>query len=213
MDNYENSMNSIQLGPLIIICSFLLMGCSVGYKVEDDKVYYEYWNEGSGQGMKLMEDADAKTFESLEFDCNCSFDFGRDKDHLFIDGKTIRDIDPKTFEFIGNYTFKDKDSVYFFGFYNDINDCALKGVDPKKLKLLTYPWAKAGNILCHGSDTLTLSDIDDFVPIDEDWGKTKKYVISWNEILQGADPESFRVIDRSSGRDKNHKYEFGRIVE
>lgn len=198
----------------ILFFSFsILASCRRGYKVENRKVYYEYWNEGSGQNKWFLEKADAESFQTLKFDCDCSFYFGKDKKHLFIDGQPIRHIDPNTFRFVGNYIFRDKDSAYFFGFYNNINDCAIKGVNPDKLKLIKYPWSKTENILVHGYDTLLLDDINDFEPIDEDWGKTKKYVINNNEILKDADPETFRVINSYSGKDKRHQYEFGKIKE
>jgi len=120
----------------IVLTISALTSCSRGYKVENGKVYYEYWNEGSGQGKSLIEQADAKTFQELTFDCDCNFEFGKDKNHLFIDGELIKNIDPNTFKFIGNYIFRDKDSAYFFGFYNNLNDCVIKGVNPDKIKLI-----------------------------------------------------------------------------
>lgn len=194
---------------IIIACVF--GSCRKGYKVENNKVYYEYWNEGSGQNKTLLEKADANSFKKLEFDCNSEFEFGKDKNHLYIDGEIIRDIDPNTFKYIGNYVFRDKDSAYFFGFYNNINDCAIKGIDVNKIKLLKYPWSKSGNILIHGYDTLLLDDINDFTIIDEDWGKTKKYIINENKIVKGADPKTFKVINSYSGKDDSNEYEFGEI--
>lgn len=157
---------------LIILTILIMTSCRNSYKIEDDKVYYEYWNEGSGQNKRFLEQADAKSFEAISFDCNCSFEFGRDKNHLFINGTLIRDIDPKTFDFIGNYIFRDKDSAYFFGFYNDLNDCVISGIEPDKIELIEYPWSKANKILLHGGDTLFLEDINEFNPLDKDWGKT-----------------------------------------
>ena len=194
-----------------IFTLFLLTSCRQGYKVENNKVYYEYWNEGSGQGKRLIEQADALTFQKIDFDCDCDFDFGKDKSHLFINGEPIKNIDPNTFKFIGNYVFADKDSAYFFGFYNNINECAIKGIELNKLKLIEYPWSKSGNKLIHGYDTLTLDDIADFKPIDENWGKTKKYVINKSKILKGADPDTFKAINSYSGKDKNNTYEFGEV--
>ena len=191
----------------------LLLSCKRQYTIEGDKVYYEYWNEGSGDNKKLLEGADGKTFVPLKFDCDCEFMFGKDKRHLFIDGVPIKNIDPNSFVFIGNYIFKDKDSAYFFGFYNNINSCVISGVDPNKIKLIQYPWAKADKILMHGYDTIILDDINDFIPINEDWGKTKSKVLNRNEILFGADAETFKVVNRYSGKDKNHTYEFGKIKE
>ena len=197
---------------LILVIGFSsLASCKKGYKIENSKVYYEYWNEGSGQNKRLIRIADATTFQLLDFNCDCNFDFGKDKNYLFIDGDPIRNIDPNTFKFIGNYIFRDKDSAYFFGFYNNINDCAIKGINPDKLKLITYPWSKADNILIHGYDTVLLDDINDFITIDEDWGKTKTKVINKSKILFGADPFTFKPINSFSGKDKYHVYEFGAI--
>lgn len=200
-----------------IILTFLvilsLTSCRHGYKIEDDKVYYEYWNEGSGQGKRLIKQADAKTFQILSFDCDCSFKFGKDKNHLFIDGELINNIDPHTFKFIGNYVFRDKDSAYFFGFYNNLNECEIQGINPDRIELIEYPWAKADKVLIHGKDTLFLSDISEFVPIDRDWGKTKQYVINKNKIIYGADVKTFNVINGYGGEDKYYKYEFGIIAD
>ena len=196
---------------IIVLTISILTSCRRGYKIEDDKVYYEYWNEGSGQGKRLIEQADAKTFQKLDFDCDCSFDFGKDKNHLFIDGLPIKNIDPNTFKFIGNYIFSDKDSAYFFGFYNNLNDCVIKGIDPKKITLLKYPWAKVDNILIHGKDTVSIDDINEFVPLDEDWGKTKKYIINKSKILYGADVETFKFTSSFEGKDKNYNFEYGFI--
>ena len=205
-------MRMRQIFITIFIISFLT-SCRQGYKVENDKVYFEYWNEGSGQGKHLIEQADATTFQTVEFDCDCSFDFGKDKNHLFIDGEPIKDIDPNTFKFIGNYVFADKDNAYFFGFYNNLNDCVIKGINPNEIELIKYPWAKADNILIHGYDTVYLDDINDFVPIDEYWGKTKTHIINNNQILYGADVETFKSTSTFQGKDKKFNYEFGIINE
>jgi hypothetical protein len=198
---------------LSVITALFLTGCHRGYKVENDKVYYEYWNEGSGQGKWLIKNADAKTFQKMDLKCDGEFDFGKDKNHLFINGETIRNIDPNSFRFIGNYVFADKDSLYFFGAYNNIQDCAIKGVKPGNLQLIKYPWSKTGNILIHWADTLTLDDINDFIPIDEHWGKTKKHVINDHTILPGADPQTFKVINTFTGKDQKNTYEFGKVVK
>ncbi|MBO9674225.1 MAG: DKNYY domain-containing protein [Sphingobacteriaceae bacterium] len=201
-----------QVTILVLIIS-ILTGCRPGYKIEGGQVYYESWNEGSGQNKRLIEQADAKTFRELTFDCGCDFEFGRDKNHLFIDGTLIKNIDPNTFEFIGNYIFRDKDSAYFFGFYNNINDCAIKGINPDKIKLIKYPWSKADHFLIHGGAAINIDDLNEFVPIDDNWGKTKKNIINNNQILYGADVETFKITSPFQGKDKNYHYESGIINE
>jgi len=198
---------------ILVLTISTLASCRRGYKIEGDKVYYESWNEGSGQNKRIIEQADASTFKELTFDCDCDFEFGKDKNHLFIDGALIKNIDPNTFEFIGNYIFRDKDSAYFFGFYNNINDCVIKGINPDKIKLIKYPWSRADNFLIHGGEVINIDDLNEFVPIDDNWGKTKKYIINNSQILYGADVETFKITSPFQGKDKNYNYEFGIINE
>lgn len=196
---------------MLLILLSVLAGCRGGYAVEEGKVYYYYANEAVGQQKQLMRQADAGSFQKLKFDCGCSFYFGRDKQHLFIDGEELPNIDPNSFKFLGNYVFADKDSAYFFGFYSTIGNCAIRGIDLKKLQLIEYPWSKAGNILIYGHDTMTLDDINDFRPLNEHWGKTKKYIVNEGKIVAGADVKSFQIANDYTGRDKYHTYEFGEI--
>lgn len=198
---------------IVILFFAVLTSCRKGYKVENGKVYYEYWNEGTGQNKMYLKHADAKTFRELDLDCDGNFVFGKDKDHLYIDGELIKNIDPHTFKFMGNYIFRDKDSAYFFGFYNDLNNCAIKGVNPNKLKLIQYPWAKTNNLIIHGGEAIELNHVNDFVPIDEDWGKTKEHIVYNNHILYGADVKSFKITSSFEGKDKRFRFEFGAIVE
>lgn len=197
----------------LVLTISILTSCRHGYKVEGDKVYYEYWNEGSGQNKRLIEQADAKTFQELVLKSDADFEFGKDKNHLFINGELINNIDPKTFKYIGNYIFRDKDSAYFFGSYNSLNECVIKGVNPNTIELIEYPWAKANNLLINGQDTININDINDFKPIDEDWGKTKKHIINRNQILYDADVSTFKITSTFQGKDKNFNYEFGAINE
>jgi hypothetical protein len=194
-----------------------LVSCKPKYTINGDKVYYEHWNEGSGNNKDFIDSADAQTFVSLKSDDD--FYFAKDKNHVYINGSIIKNIDPNSFSYLGNYIIKDKNSAYFLGGYmdigieNNIQNCAISGVDPNKINLMKFPWAKAGNILINGSQTIAIDDINDFIPIDEDWGKTKSKIIYNNEIIYGADLGTFKVINSYSGRDKNHVYEYGKIKE
>jgi hypothetical protein len=205
-------MNDL-LKILTPVAFVLLISCKRQYSVEGNKVYFNYWNEASGSQKWLLDSADAKTFSALKFDCGCDFVFAKDKRHLFIDGIPIKNIDPNSFTFVGHYIFRDKDSAYFFGFYNNINNCVISGVNPDKIKSILYPWAMEGKILIHGNSTIRLEDINDFEPIDENWGKTKSKMLNENTILPGADPETFEIINSYSGKDKNNTFEFGKIKD
>jgi hypothetical protein len=197
---------------LILLLSILFFSCKRKYIVKDNKVYCSYWIEGNKSEF-LVDSADAKTFKSIDLKCDCDFSFGKDINFLFIDGLRVNGIDPNSFSFIGNYIFRDKNSAYFFGFYNNLDDCRIDSVKPDKIELLKYPWAKADNKLIWGKQTLSLDDINDFKPIDDDWGKTKTKIINDGEILKGVDYNTFQIINSSSAKDKYHKFEYGKMIE
>jgi hypothetical protein len=220
MQFYERATNDQMNGKtknilLFLIISIFFSSCNFGYKKENGKVYYKYWNAGMGISTRTFEiqDADFNTFEKIDFDCDCSFNFAKDKNHLFIDGHKYNDVDPKTFKYLGNYIFTDKDSAYFFGFYNNFNDCSIKNIEPKNIELLQYPWAKSGNYLINGKSTIYLEDINDFIVINDDWGKTKTAIINQDRILYDADVNSFNIISAYEGKDNYFNYEFGAIKE
>lgn len=206
-----------KFGILFLVCFlFFVSACKKGYRVEKDHVYYEYWNEGNGQKEKIVQGADPKTFESFTLDGDCSFSFGRDEKHLFIDGMKVEGIDPKSFASIGNYIFRDKKNAYYLGSFNEVyggQDYRILGVNPSKVKLLSYSWAMAESLLIHCGDTLYLEDINDFMVIDEYWGNTKSKIIYENKIINGVDTATFKIEDASSGKDKYHSYFNGFIEE
>lgn len=197
----------------IILTIYLISSCESKYYIKDGTVYFESYNEGSGQAIKLVYGADPRTFKELKIENDSEFNFGSDKNHLYIDGVLIEKIDPKSFKYLGNYFFRDKDSAYFFGFYNDIQKCCVNGVNPNKIELLDYPWAKSGNILIHGYDTLTIRGINSFKAIDEEWGKSNEYVVYENKILYGSDSKTFTPISDIVGKDKNFHFRYGIIAD
>jgi hypothetical protein len=200
-----------QLG--IILTTYLLFSCESKYYIKDGTVYFETYNEGSGQVTELVYGADPRTFKELKIENDSEFNFGRDKNHLFINGVLIENIDPKSFKYLGNYFFRDNDSAYFFGFYNDIQKCCVKGINPNKIELLDYPWAKSGNILIHGYDTLTIQGINSFKVIDKEWGKSNEYVVYENKILYGSDSKTFTPISDVIGKDRNFHFRYGNIAD
>ncbi len=202
---------AVQLKILLVLIT-LMFSCEKGYKVENNKVYYINWNEGSGITKTELEKVDVLSFSPLEINCECDFRFGRDKNHLYIDGRLYNKIDPNTFHHIGNYIFADKDSAFFWGFYDELENTVIKGINPKEIKLLTYPWAKAKNTLIWGRDTLKVDDVNQFIALDDDWGKTQNQIIYRNKVLDSVDYNSFKIINSYIGEDNQYRYEFGEIV-
>jgi hypothetical protein len=187
----------------------LLFSCRKGYIKEDGKVYYEFWNEGSGQNKRLMKNVDYQTFNKIKFKGNSSFCFAKDKYHLFIDGDLIKNIDAATFSYIDNFYFRDKNNIYFLGFTHDMNDTSVKGIDPNYFETMKYPWAKSGKILINGQESVFVDDIESFKPIDDDWGKTNKYIINRNVILKYANPKTTKILNSYEAVDGTKKYKYG----
>ena len=89
------------------LLTLTFLGCSTGYENDGDVVYYEHWNEGSGQHKNKI-DADPKTFQILKFDA-----YAKDDKSVFYQGEKIIGADAKTFEALGDFYARDKN----FGWY------------------------------------------------------------------------------------------------
>jgi len=93
---------------IITLLLFLVItGCSTGYENTGEAVYYNHWNEGSGQHHRQL-DADPKTFRVLEFSS-----YAKDEKTVYYDGQAITGADAASFEALGDYYGKDNN----FGWY------------------------------------------------------------------------------------------------
>ncbi|WP_179223132.1 DKNYY domain-containing protein [Pontibacter ummariensis] len=194
----------------ISLLSFILFGCEQEYIVKDNKVFLKGWNEGSGSYERLIEEADAKTFQTIDTDENLTL--GKDNNHVYIESTLIENFDPKTLKYIGNYYFVDSDSAYFFGFYSNIDDCEIIGADPKSLKTFDkFPWAYDKNHIIYGHTIVAIDDLSDFEIISENWGRTKDKIIYKGRTLHGVDIKTFEIVDEYMAKDKYHTYEYGEI--
>jgi hypothetical protein len=184
-----------------------LTGClpEEKYKITEHAVYMTGWSEANGDFKVRLEDADPKTFEIIETDCNSLF--GKDKDHVYVDQTMIENADPTTFKYIGNYYFSDSDSVYFFGFFNFINECEVWGVNPTEFRTFeTYPWARDNTQIIHGHTVTRVKDIDKFQILGENWGRTTDKVFYKGVELDSVDIATFEVISDDKARDKKYVY-------
>ncbi|WP_201983607.1 DKNYY domain-containing protein [Hymenobacter rubidus] len=178
----------------------------------NNKVYLQGWNEGSGNYKRLVIDADCKTFQTIT--TNDNLIIGKDKYNVFIETTKIRGLNPNTIQYVGSYYYIDDKSVYFFGSYNDLNDCRVKGANPRFLKLLdTYPWAYDDKHIIYGHNISEINDINEFKILDNNWGQTSNKIFFKGRVLSGADVKTFEVIDDEKGKDKNFTYKYGKIVK
>lgn len=193
---------SLGFFSLLSISVILVTSCQRGYVIEDGKVYFTGWNEANGNIKYEVEHSDAATFETINVGGNGLW--GKDKNHVYHEATIIENADPASFEELGHYYFKTKDSLYYFGSYADLNFCEVKNIGSVKLDFYdTEPWARSGNyVICEHNATY-LDDIVEFEPIDSEWGKTKSHIIWIGNVLEGVDVESFVPINRYTGKDKS----------
>ncbi len=86
--------------------AFSFMACKTGYEKDNNAVYYNYWNEGSGS-HKFKLQADPKTFHVLEGD-----KYAKDNRHVFFEGERIKGADALSFESISEWFARDKNRGY-----------------------------------------------------------------------------------------------------
>lgn len=132
----------------------------------------------------LIKGADIKTFEVL------NNDFSKDKDNVYFGTDKEEDLDSKSFKILNlnsqnrnGYYLEDKNGIYFLKI-DDFGNYFNKVTDKGKF-------------------------LNDFYIKDND------YVYCNEDVLNDADPNTFKVVDEHSSRaeDKNHRYEYCKIIK
>ena len=96
---------SILLGMLIFFQLGFSLSCFFShYELKDNTAIYNGLNE-----KVTMENVDIETFEDLDGY------FGKDKNHIYYDGKILKNIDVKTFEVISKYLPIANDPIWGIG--------------------------------------------------------------------------------------------------
>jgi len=92
---------------LLLVFVFLIAGCSVGYKKNQDNITWTTWNEGNGQVIVQLPHADPRSFAAIDDS------YGKDNFHVYFEGKEIAHADPGTFHIIRWYFSKDTRAAYY----------------------------------------------------------------------------------------------------
>ena len=197
---------------LSVVMIIFLTSCGADYEIKNNKVYLTGSNEGSGFYERLIEKADATTFEKISNEENILL--GKDANHIFYQDSLIG-IQPKSFKRIGPYFYKDNNSVYFFGFvHSGRSTWTLDKVDQHSFRIFNlYPWARDHKYLIYGDLLIEVKHLNTFKPIDEFWGKTEFEVIHKGTVFDSVDMKTFQIIDEDRAKDRNCRYEFGKRIK
>ena len=188
------------LNILFGLLSFVFLSCSTGYENDGDAVYYEYWNEGSGQVSKKI-NANPKTFQKLQF-----YTYAKDNESVFYQGYKIVGADAKTFEALGEFYAKDKN----FGWYK--ND-TIKTSEGKTFKVVNSYYSTDGHDYYYTTEPLKMVNLKDFKFVfgegnSECWTTDGKFYYYQNYKVPTEDYENLKIYPESGGisNDRNWAY-------
>jgi hypothetical protein len=129
------------VASILLLSVVGLSGCGEGFKVENGKVAYTQWNESSGKVTFYGDDADPKTFQTLDHDKHARAIYARDGRRVFVlvglRPVTVAGADPASLRVLTNdgiYA-KDKSHVYYWG-------VEIKGADPESFRILQAPFSR-----------------------------------------------------------------------
>jgi len=190
----------------VLLIILFLTACS-GYKVKDNKVYWKYWNEGSGSGEKLIVKADAASFTAMEHDA-----YGKDKNQAYYQGNLIQDIDAESFKSIYRYYAIDKYRAYMG---KDI----IKNADGATFKVVEGNWGRDSKDYYFKTDSLNVCDYDSLKIYDfkgkysNDYAVDSKCAYFGHRKIPVKDKESFSIIIAGYAKDKYSVYYESSVLE
>lgn len=138
-----------------------------------------------------------------------------DKNSIFWAGKKVASIDKATFRFLETDPFEsavflDKDQVFF-------HITKIEGADPTTFVLLGKGYAKDADNVYYEENILPEALPASFQIVGGShylwYGKDKKSVFMNEKKILGAEPKSFRLIDKHSySRDRKHIFYVGELI-
>lgn len=166
--------------------------------------------------VKKVIGADSDSFETIAF-------YGKDKDNMYIYGKKIENVNPKTFKGISNnwLVFKDDKGIYYV--LREENKNSVKELIDADLnsfeEISENEYYRDKNSVYYFDEydrkmtRIIGADPKSFKSISYTFGKDKNGVYKREKKLNGVDPNTFEEIDASYTRDKNNVYYEEEIME
>lgn len=211
-----------------ILCISIALSACGGYSVSGNTVSYTRCNEGNGCTSSALQEADPKSFESLQGE------YAKDRRHVYFGGKVIQEGDPQSFKVLSDTYAKDNTRAYFqdksipgadsdsftalsdLNYGRDKNDIyilggAIRACDPASFRWLKNDWQVDSKCAYTRGKKLPHAHPETFVVINESYAKDAEHVYSAvsDKAIEGADLATFRsgAIFDSGARDKNRCYD------
>lgn len=181
------------------LCALALSGCSQGYVVRDEQVYFHGWNEGAGRFEHVVSGADVKSFQVID-----DF-FAKDRIQAYAYGWPLLNSDPGTFQVLAPEKAHDKKACYIGSpGWSDPSKQKPSGFIEAYLisnnQVVFRYWREDGN---PRESVVSDADIGTFEALSFGYAKDKNRVFWRGRPIAGVDVSTFTVINACDTRDKN----------
>lgn len=227
-------MNTLKIYLVLAIC-IVLSGCSLGYRVQGEKVVWKYWSTNRGSDQFIVENADPASFKVLDIS-----NYAKDKNQVYYKGKVIPKADPASFVPLSDYFAKDNrrgydgveeidssDGSTFRLLYDsytvdkkDIyyNTSALNVCNIEKFQLIDSrdinSWATDSCNYFFNGFKIPIKDYQSFRILHYSGFSKDKYQAYWGfKVLEGVDSQTFIVLNQYIGQDKFGCHDWSRRVD
>jgi hypothetical protein len=149
-------------------------------------------------------DADVHSFTTMH-----SPWYARDKNNIYACNTKLEGIDADSFQIMeGTHYFKDKN-----GIYTGLSVERVEGADPATFKPFSYDYASDKYAVYFINQKIEGIDMKTFQILGGTYFKDKSKVYN-PEIIKGADPASFQILNEEEyySKDKNAVYRFGEKI-
>ena len=203
------------MGAVILYLAYVLYGCRTGFIIDKsaNKVFWSTLDEGRGHLKTLVVGADAASFEvmrNIDTHYYKANSFGRDKNHVYFENKTIAEADPKTFGNLDGEYWKDAKRVYIFDAMLAVIPIA--NSDSATFKALGEGWAVDSKRAYYYKTGFIPEDIKTFEIVNRVWAKDKLAYYYTARKLKNVDLKTFELMNDSCfsfAKDRNHVYWHG----
>lgn len=203
---------------IVLYLGFALYECRPGFIVDKsaNKVYWSTLDEGRGHLKTLVPGADAASFEVMKDIDTHGYkhnSFGRDKDHVYFQDKTIPGADPMTFANLGKEYWKDAKRVYIFD--SMLAVIPIPESDSASFEVLGDGWAVDSKRAYYYKTGFIPEDIKTFEIVNRVWAKDKCAYYYTARKAANADLKTFELMNDSCfsfAKDRNHVYWHGWVV-
>ena len=121
--------------------------------------------------------------------------YAADKDYVYYEGSTLRNIDAKAFQALSEHHGSDGTYVYHRGERID-------GADPSTFKVLNYWFGKDRSSVFGGPKKYPACDVATFQVLKKGWSRDAKCVFAPEGVVPELDAATFEPYSQACGKDK-----------